>query len=45
MPDFYPGNMESTAIWHANFAANVGKLAAKYNITPAQLASVAATST
>ena len=42
MPDFYPGNMESTATWHASFAANVGKFAAKYNITPAQLASVAA---
>lgn len=42
MADFYPSGMEGKAQWHKIFAAHLPGLAAKYNITPAQLASVAA---
>lgn len=42
MADFYPSGMDGKAIWHKTFAANLPGLAAKYNITPAQLAAVAA---
>ncbi len=42
MADFYPFSMESRAVWHANFAANLPAFAAKYNITAAQLDAVAA---
>lgn len=40
MADFYPGNMEGKATWHANFRANIGGLAAKYNITGDQTDSI-----
>jgi len=45
MAEFYPHNMEGKAVWHANLAANIGGLAAKYNITVGQLASIAADNT
>ena len=35
--DFYPTNMEGKASWHANFAANIGAFAAKYNVTVDQV--------
>lgn len=41
MPDFYPTNMGDKAAWHANFAANIGGLAAKYNLTAGQLTQIA----
>jgi len=37
--------MEGKAAWHANLAANIGGLAAKYNITAPQLAAIAADNT
>lgn len=42
MADYYPFSMTERAVWHANWAANLPGLATKYNITPAQLAAVAA---
>ncbi len=42
MADYYPFSMDGRAAWHSIYAANLPGLAAKYNITPAQLAAVAA---
>ena len=28
--DYYPGNMEGKAYWHAKFSQNIAGLAAKY---------------
>ncbi|MEQ1645027.1 MAG: hypothetical protein ABL959_16375, partial [Pyrinomonadaceae bacterium] len=38
--DYYPGTMEGKALWHANLQANIAGLAAKYNITAAQLTAI-----
>lgn len=43
--DFYPTGMVPRAAWHGNYAANIGPLAAKYNITAAQLAAIEADNT
>lgn len=43
--DFYPSSMEAKAPWHANYQANIGGLAAKYNLTAAQTAAIAADNT
>jgi len=40
--DWYPTSRDARAAWHANFAAQLPALAAKYNISAAVLATVAA---
>jgi hypothetical protein len=42
MADYYPAAMEAKAAWHVNFATHIGVFSAKYNLTPAQLTSIAA---
>lgn len=42
MADYYPAGADSRAAWHANWAAQIVALAAKYNIGAATLAQTAA---
>ena len=43
--DFYPSSQDARAAWHLNFATNLPGLTAKYGISSATLASVAADNT
>lgn len=42
MANFYPTSMEGKATWHANYAANIGEVAEKYNLTEDQTDAIAA---